>query len=170
MVRPSGRALHPATGQWVTTEMQRAQEHWRKQFRGDAPIKDDHALTDEDIAANHLVLWGDPQSNQVLARIMAKLPVQWTSQEVRLGSRTFDGAQHMPVLIFPNPLNPKRYVVLNSSFTYREYDYLNNARQVPKLPDYAVFDIRKPATSQAPAAVALAGFFGERWELLPEAK
>ena len=170
MVRPTGRALHPATGQWVTTEMQRAQDHWRKQFRGDAPIKDDHALTDEDIAANHLVLWGDPQSNQVLARIMAKLPVQWTSLEVRLGSRTFDGAQHVPVLIFPNPLNPKRYVVLNSSFTYREYDYLNNARQVPKLPDYAVFDIRKPATSQAPAAVALAGFFGERWELLPEAK
>ena len=170
MVRPTGPALHPATGQWVMSEMLRAQEHWRKQFRGDAPIKDDSALTDADIAASNLVLWGDPQSNQVLARIMAKLPVQWSAQEVRLGSRSFDAAHHVPVLIFPNPLNPKRYVVLNSSFTYREYDYLNNARQVPKLPDYAVLDLRKPVTSQAPGAVALAGFFGEHWELLPETK
>ena len=49
----------------------------------------------------------------------------------------------MPVLIYPNPLNPKRYVVLNSGFTFREYDYLNNARQVPKLPDYAVIDVER---------------------------
>ena len=50
----------------------------------------------------------------------------------------------MPVLIYPNPLNPKRYVVLNSGFTFREYDYLNNARQVPKLPDFAVVDVDVP--------------------------
>ena len=50
----------------------------------------------------------------------------------------------MPVLIYPNPLNPKKYVVLNSGFTFREYDYLNNARQVPKLPDWAVIDVTTP--------------------------
>jgi hypothetical protein len=55
--------------------------------------------------------------------------------------------------------------VLNSSFTFREYDYLNNARQVPKLPDYAVVDLRTPASSRAPGGIATAGFFGERWEL-----
>ena len=44
------------------------------------------------------------------------------------------------MLIYPNPLNPKKYVVLNSGFTFREFDYLNNARQIPKLPDWAVVD------------------------------
>jgi hypothetical protein len=73
----------------------------------------------------------------------------------------------VPVLIFPNPLNPKRYVVLNSGFTYREYDYLNNARQVPKLPDYAVVDVDQPVTSRLPGGISTAGFFGEHWELLP---
>jgi hypothetical protein len=70
----------------------------------------------------------------------------------------------MPILIFPNPLNPQKYVVLNSSFTYREYDYLNNARQVPKLPDWAVVNLKTPPNSQAPGAIDDAGFFNESWK------
>jgi hypothetical protein len=53
---------------------------------------------------------------------------------------------------------------VNSGFTYREYDYLNNARQVPKLPDYAIVDISVPVTSRLPAGIVDAGFFGEKWE------
>jgi hypothetical protein len=58
-------------------------------------------------------------------------------------------------------------VVLNSGFTFREYDYLNNARQVPKLPDYAVVDLDVPPSPRFPGGIADAGFFGEHWELLP---
>ena len=54
------------------------------------------------------------------------------------------------MLIYPNPLNPKQYVVLNSGFTFREYDYLNNARQVPKLPDWAVDRHHHPAELALP--------------------
>ena len=28
-------------------------------------------------------------------------------------------ANHAPILVFPNPLNPKRYVVINSGLTFR---------------------------------------------------
>ena len=68
-------------------------------------------------------------------------------------------------MIYPNPLNPKRYVVLNSGFTFREADYLSNARQTPKLPDYAIVDISVPPDYRRPGRVVLAGFFGENWEL-----
>jgi hypothetical protein len=84
---------------------------------------------------------------------------------VRLGDEKFSAEHHVPVLIYPNPLNPKRYVVLNSGFTYREYDYLNNARQVPKLPDYAVIDVRTPPSSRRPGVIAAADFFDEEWKL-----
>jgi hypothetical protein len=67
-------------------------------------------------------------------------------------------------LIYPNPLNPKRYVVLNSGFTFREYDYLNNARQVPRLPDFAVVDVDAPPSSRAPGRIVQAGFFDEEWK------
>ena len=70
-------------------------------------------------------------------------------------------------MIYPNPLNPRRYVVLNSGFTFREFDYLNNARQTPKLPDYAVVDVRVPTTARAPGGIVDAGFFGEKWETPP---
>ena len=86
-----------------------------------------------------------------------------------IGRDDLRGEHHVPVLIYPNPLNPKRYVVLNSGFTFREYDYLNNARQVPKLPDFAVVDIDVPVSSRAPGGIVTAGFFTEEWTL-PAAK
>jgi hypothetical protein len=42
---------------------------------------------------------------------------------------------------------------------------LNNARQVPKLPDWAILDVRQPPTSRTPALVVAAGVFGEDWAL-----
>jgi pimeloyl-ACP methyl ester carboxylesterase len=165
MVRPTGKARHPAVGEWAEKEMAHAVEHWRRQYRGDAPVKADTAVTDADIASSNLVLWGDPASNAVLAKIADKLPIAWDGGAIRAGDKTFPADKHAAVLIYPNPLNPKRYVVLNSGFTFREYDYLNNARQTPKLPDWAVIDVSKPVTSQTPGGVAAAGFFGEKWEV-----
>ncbi|MBI5775644.1 MAG: prolyl oligopeptidase family serine peptidase [Verrucomicrobia bacterium] len=164
-VRPTGAAMNAKVGAWVQGELQHALTHWRQQFRGDARVKNDADVTDADIASHNLVLWGDPQSNKLLAKIADKLPIQWNAAGVRAGNKSFPADQHVPVMIYPNPLNPKHYVVLNSSFTYREYDYLNNARQTPKLPDWAVVDISKPVTSRAPGGIAAAGFFGERWQV-----
>lgn len=166
MVRPTCTPLNPQIGQWASREMEHAVQHWQKQFRGEAPVVDDTAITENDIASRNLVLWGDPQSNKLLARILDKLPIQWSETNLQLGKHTFDSTSHVPVLIYPNPLNPQRYIVLNSGFTFREYDYLNNARQVPRLPDYAVVDTKQPATSQSPGGLPHAGFFGERWEWL----
>ncbi|MFO0877197.1 MAG: prolyl oligopeptidase family serine peptidase [Gemmataceae bacterium] len=164
-VRPTGKGQHAATSTWVQAEMGRAADQWRKQFRGEVRIKDDDAVTDADLAAHHIVLWGDPGSNKLLARLLPKLPLQWDATSVKMGPTTLDAAHHVPILIYPNPLNPKRYVVLNSGFTFREYDQLNNARQVPKLPDYALIDVRTPPSSRWPGKVVLADFFNERWQL-----
>ena len=165
MVRPSGKPLHEKIGKWAEAEQAHAIDHWRRQFRGDARVKTDSEVTAEDIANHNLVLWGDPQSNTLLAKIAASLPIRWDAHGVRVGESAHAADHHVLLAIYPNPLNPRRYVVLNSGFTFREYDYLNNARQVPKLPDYAVIDTRVPVSSRAPGGIATAGFFGEQWEL-----
>jgi dienelactone hydrolase len=164
-VRPTGTPRHEKVGAWAESEMNRAVEHWRRHFRGRARVVDDTAVTDELIASANLVLWGDPESNAVLKRVADKLPIRWDAEAVRVGDATFPAEHHAPILIYPNPLNPDRYVVLNSSFTFRDYDYLNNARQVPKLPDWAVIDVRTPPDSRWPGKVVEADFFGEDWEL-----
>ena len=165
LVRPTGQPMNEAVGKWTDRELKHAVTHWRQQFRGEAIVKDDKAITDADIAESNLILWGDPSSNAVLARIADKLPIKWTQDGIVVGEQTFRVDSHVPVLIYPNPLNPKKYLVLNSGFTYREYDYLNNARQVPKLPDFAVIDATTPMTARAPGKVVAAGFFDETWQL-----
>ncbi len=164
-VTPSGECRHAAVEEWTRSEFEHAVTHWRQQMRGDARVKADVDLTEDDIAQHNLILWGDPTSNSVMARVMDDLPIQWTESEVIVGERRFDAAHHTPILIFPNPLNPQKYVVLNSSFTYREYDYLNNARQTPKLPDWAVVDLRVPPDSRWPGKIVDADFFDEKWAL-----
>ena len=165
VVRPTGKSSNEKVGAWVAGELAHFTNEWRRHFRGDARVKDDTAVTTNDIAAHSLILWGDAESNQLLAKLQDKLPVQWTAQNVTVGAKSFPSANHVPLLIHPNPLNPTRYVVLNSGFTFREYDYLNNARQVPKLPDWAVVDVNTPPSSRWPGKVVDAGFFGERWKL-----
>jgi predicted peptidase len=164
MVRPTGKALNEKTGEWVKGEMAHAIEHWRRQFRGEARVKDDTAISDEDIASGNLVLWGDSQSNAVWKRIESKLPVKWDGDKLVLGEKTYSAATDVPVMIYPNPLNPNRYVVLNSGFTFRESDYLNNSMQTPKLPDWAIVDVTAPPSGLTPGKIEDAGFFGEKWE------
>jgi hypothetical protein len=121
-------------------------------------------VTGEDILTSNLVLWGDPGSNRVLGRMVTKLPITWNVVKVGVGKQAYSTAGHLPTLIYPNPLNPRKYVVINSGFTFREFDYLNNARQIPKLPDYAILDLAMRPDGRWPARIAHAGFFNEEWE------
>ncbi len=164
-VGPTGQGKQPLVDRWAKSEMDRATREWRRQFRGEARVKDDDKITDADIAGANLVLWGTPDSNAVLKKIADRLPIHWDADQITVGEQKFPTDQHALVLIYPNPLNPKRYVVLNSGFTYREYDYLNNARQVPKLPDWAIIDVRTPPTSEWPGRIAAMDFFDEHWQL-----
>ncbi|WP_425616919.1 alpha/beta hydrolase-fold protein [Anatilimnocola sp. NA78] len=166
-VAPTGKAWNELPAQWSTSELTRAKEHWRRHFRGVPRVKNDSQMTPDDLARHNLVLWGDPGSNAVLAQIAAKLPIKWTAEQVQVGGASFPANQHAVVAIYPNPLNPKKYVVLNSSFTFREFAYLNNARQVPMLPDWAVVDLSTPPNSVWPGKIVAADFFDERWQLKP---
>ncbi len=167
MVRPTGEDPRELVVKWSAVEFGRAVDHWRRQFRGDARVVDDTKLTDEQISKMNLVLWGTPRTNALLKRVAADLPIQWGDDVIRVGGREFSANDHAVIMVFPNPLNPSRYLVLNSGFTFRDYDYLNNARQVPKLPDWAVIDLKTPPDSRRPGQVAAAGFFGEKWEIKP---
>jgi hypothetical protein len=152
-VTPTGTPAARAVAPWVASEEKRAIAEWHRQFRGDAQVRNDREVTDADIAANNLVLWGDPGSNKILARIADKLPRRWPA----------DASQAL-ILIYPNPLNPKKYVVINSGFTFREADYLSNARQTPKLPDWAIVDTSVPPDGRFPGKILDAGFFNEDWK------
>jgi len=160
VVRPTGTSWHESTGAYVDRTLARFTEEWRLGFRGELPVRDDTALSEADWKDANLVLFGDPASNKLLARVAPRLPLKWTREGVELAGRTYP-AGSIPVLIFPSPLSRERYVVVNSGHTWtrREIEE-SNAYLTPKLPDWAVL---KPDTPTP--AVLTAGFFNERWGL-----
>lgn len=162
-VLPSGKARSPQVQSWVEREIKRTSDQWRGQFRGEVRMKRDVDVTPEDIAAHNLILWGDPESNQLIGKIAGKLPVRWDTKQILAGKTKVSATNHAAVLIHPNPLNHDRYAVLNSGVTFRGLG--SNAEQTPKLPDWALIDVTQPLTDKAPGGVAAAGFFDEKWAL-----
>ena len=129
-------------------------------------IPDDIDVTEADIKNHNLILWGDPLSNKLLARLVDELPMKWTPQTITVPQHgEFPAESHALIAIYPNPLNPEKYVVLNSGFTFRDYAHLNNARQVPMLPDWAVVDLSSPPNSVWPGKIVAADFFDEQWKV-----
>jgi predicted esterase len=165
VVLPSKPCNDIAVDTWVRNENAHQRTRWSALMRGELLVKKDSEVTAEDIASCNLILWGDAIANSVTAKVLPKLPVQWDGDAVKVGTRSFAGAQHVPVCIYPNPLNPAKYVVLNSGLTFREAHDKTNSQQNPKLPDWAVIDIRTPASDIAPGKVVDAGFFDERWQV-----
>ncbi|MEY2427348.1 MAG: hypothetical protein QOJ40_233, partial [Verrucomicrobiota bacterium] len=162
-VRPTGKAFNEKLGDWTQAEFSHATKMWRDVFRGDAPARDDTFVTDQDIASKNLVLWGDPSSNKLLSKIFRRLPLKWDKQKLVFNGQTYDAKHHAPILVFPNPLNPDRYIVINSGIDFRNDAYGSNALQTPKLPDWAIIDLDTPPGPRWPGRIAAAGFFDEAW-------
>ncbi|HYZ87227.1 MAG TPA: hypothetical protein VE621_22620 [Bryobacteraceae bacterium] len=131
---------------------------WSKYFRADLPQS--RAEDAEAVSRTHnLIVFGEPATSPLVAKLASKLPIAYTSTSIKVNGATYDTAQHYLALIAPNPLNPARYLVLNSGHTFSIADLRGtNARLYPHLPDWAV--IRKSDDT-----VVAAGIFDENWRL-----
>jgi pimeloyl-ACP methyl ester carboxylesterase len=157
-VRPTGTAWNAVAQEWPAKTFDVFNTNFAKWLRGDVRVKDDRAVSARDIADYNLILFGDPGSNSVIARVIDRLPIRWSKKAIAVGQQTFDAAAHIPVLIYPNPLNPRRYVVINSGHTFGEADFRGtNAWLYPRLGDYSVLS--------ANGDVVISGFFDESWRL-----
>jgi dienelactone hydrolase len=162
IVEPSKRLGTAASDDWIRRELNRLKVEWRGQFRGEPLVVRAEDLNEQHLQA-HIIAFGDPSNNPFLARIQDTLPVSWEDERIRFAGLDWERETVVPLLVYPNPLNPGRYVVLNSGFTFRGYG--SNATQVPMLPDYAFVDTRTPADTNVPGAVVHAGFFDETWKV-----
>ncbi|MBP90338.1 MAG: hypothetical protein CMJ64_27140 [Planctomycetaceae bacterium] len=167
VVLPSGKSSNADVQAWIDFEQQRFVDRWRALMRGELRVKQDVDVTDDDLRKYHIVAWGTPETNRflnILASPTSGSPVRWTKDEVRVGDRAFDAAHHVPVFIYPRG---NKYLVVNSGLTFREGHDRTNSLQNPKLPDWAVLDIRQPPNDLTPGKVVAADFFDEAWQLKP---
>ena len=145
-VRGTGTAWNPAVQAWAEASLKRFAYEWSRYFRGELPVKDDTAVTPEDVRRCNLILFGDPGSNPWIRRVLPQLPIRWTPRNARSVTTSVAAADHAPVLIQPNPLAAGRYVVLNSGHTFHEKELATlNYLLFPRLGDWAVVKyVRQP--------------------------
>ncbi|MEI6341729.1 MAG: prolyl oligopeptidase family serine peptidase [Verrucomicrobiota bacterium] len=164
VVTPTGRSRSPAVQAWTEASLARFIRDWRFQFRGEAPCVRDVDVTADQLARFHVVAWGDPDSNALLRRAMAReRTMRWTRSRVVFGGVRLDAAVHVPSFVLPNPLAPDRYLVANSGPTFADW-VGTNARQTPRLPDWAVWDVAAGGGGK----VVKAGFFDEAWRVVDD--
>lgn len=162
LVRPTGTPWNPEVNAQALRTLARFDRMWARFFRGHPFVKDDQDVTEADLAKYHLVLFGDPGSNRWIAKLQGRLPVTWTKQNVTLGGQTFAAQENYPALIYPNPLNPAKYVVLNTGLTISDRGY-NGDYGTPEWGDYAIVRVKPGAP--VPDLVT-GGLFDERWQLV----
>lgn len=165
-VQGTGETWHPATQKFVDAKLNAFKYDWAKHWRGELPITNEYGVTPNEIKDKHLILFGDPSSNFLLANILPKLPLKWTKDEIEFAGKKYKSSEHVPVMIFPNPLNPAKYVVLNTGHTWPSEDYYKtNAMLFPRLGDYAILRMTPTAKNAAAFEVATAGLFDEYWKV-----
>lgn len=166
VVLPDRPGRHPETDAWYEKESQHFIRRWKQLMRGTPIVAKASQAGASKATSENLILFGDDVSNVAIASRMKDLPVKWDSAGVQFKGKKFDGKHHVFSMITPEvPFNPAtRMIVLNSGLTFREGHDRTNSLQNPKLPDWAVIDIREAPTPTSIGKIVDQGFFDENWK------
>jgi pimeloyl-ACP methyl ester carboxylesterase len=154
----------------IRREVEARARDWERLFHCRPRVKDDTAVTDADLREHHLVLYGGPAANALTGRVAGKLPVRIEADRIRVGRRSFSGPDVGVKLLYPNPLNPERYVVVFAGLSPAALDQVNNRfgnwfgwgpYDNYEWFDYGVFDAR----TYDPESFLVVGFFDPAWQL-----
>jgi len=141
--------------------------YWKLRYFDGLRIKPDKDITKKDIAESNLILLGGTTSNLVFEKIKGMLPVAASNTAITIGGRLVKGDNLGYYVIYPNPLNPKKYVAIIS---YNNTNYISlgfenfgsyNFDDVSNYGwfDYKVWDAKNPSNS------VMEGYFDSRWHL-----
>jgi hypothetical protein len=121
----------------VATQLQ---SNWRKSYFVECPMKQDIEITPEDIARRNLVLIGNPGTSGLVERVMAQLPLAVSQDRLNIAKRSFTGRSLGLTMVYPNPLNPKKYVLLITASCFGKFRYPIANPWLEGTFDYAVWN------------------------------
>ncbi|MFK7778702.1 MAG: prolyl oligopeptidase family serine peptidase [Gimesia sp.] len=165
-VKGTGKPWKKELNEWSQSVLTLFEKEFDKWLRAKVPTINDHEVNDKIIADKNLILFGDPGSNSLIAKVIEDLPVQWDKDQITVNGKSYDTQNHGVVLIYPNPLNPARYVVINSGHTMHEKDFrASNSWLFPKLGDIAVIQFNKTKSGSFENKTVWAELFDSNWNL-----
>lgn len=151
--------------QWASWTLGRFEREFDKWMRARIKLIDDTQADSIDSNAN-LILFGSPASNAMIRKLLPGLPIKWSGGEITVGNQVFSTTDHAVSLIYPNPRNPRRYVVINSGHTFHEPDFnASNSWLFPRLGDIAIQKFTKNAAGGFDEETVWAANFNSGWKL-----
>ena len=166
-VKGTGTPFDQGHQEWVDAELSRFRREYDQWMRADLPVVPDTDVTEEQIDSCHLVLFGDPSSNSLIRRVVKDLPIDgWEPSHITVGGHEYPTDSHGISLISANPLNPRRYVVINSGHTFTEKDFRSsNSWLFPRLGDLAIRRFAEDPDGAPESQVRAAAILDAGWQL-----
>ena len=168
-----GRMLHvygtanPAHTAELRKQAERGARGWPLWlWRVDQPVLADTELSAEQLRDHDLVLYATPGSHALLSRIEAQLPIRVEADAVVVGDQRFTDKGVGTKFIYPNPLNPKRYVIVQAAPTIEAVKAGYNLPDF--LPDYVVYDAKSTRARPRllfPSPPPALGYFDQAWQI-----
>ncbi len=167
-VRGTGTPWSREHHDWAESTLQRFEQEYDKFLRAKLPIVTDRQFNEELFESHNVILFGDPGSNSVLAKVVDQLPLAWNKTSIEVRGEKYDADRHGVPLVYPNPFNHNRYVVVNSGHTFHKAEFEgSNAQLYPRLGDIGVIQFRRGQDGQFNETVLWSDVFGTQWNFTP---
>jgi predicted esterase len=140
--------------------------YWRQWQNQEPRVFKDSDLKDSEAARYSLLLIGGPEANLVTARLAGRLPLKILSNRVIIGEESFEVADAAVQVIYPNPLDSSRYVLISAGTSADGMYFLDPNPRDSGDWDFVVLDGRVPSKGQQVGAEKLrvvSGVFGPDW-------
>lgn len=140
-------------------------DEWVEFSDGVAKVIRDRDVTEEQIKRYNIIAVGGPNENSFVRLIADKLPVQFLDGGYRVGkhevTRKTLGKEVGIVLVYPNPLNQSRYVVIYDGVLWGSGLPINH--KFDTLPDFVIFT--EDHETDGANEIVCGGFFDTHWQV-----
>jgi len=155
---------------------------WWIRANGYVQIVADTEITEEHIRDYNLILFGNSMTNAIIKKINKKMPINFKSDYESVKDAIKDIGPYEACIsfkdkvlkqkdlclmeIYPNPLNPDKFVLLYSATTKKAQKYIGLFPVIYSgsgLPDFIIWD--DSAARYGWAGVVAAGFFNKNWQI-----
>lgn len=139
-------------------------DRWRSWQNVEPRFVADTALTDEQLRALSLCLFGGPEENTVTRQIIGSTPLRIRKSGISIGSETVGSERAATAMVYPNPFNAGRYVRIWAAVSP---EAMYTTHLLSDRYDYVVADGLEPAGDSmhdAEDLYAAYGFFDNEWK------
>jgi pimeloyl-ACP methyl ester carboxylesterase len=139
---------------------------WRNWQKQEPRVFKDTEIDDVDMAKYSLLLVGGPDANRVTEKLAARLPLRISADRITINGRDFMVQDAAVQMIYPNPLNPERYVWIAAGTSTDGMYFCDLNVQRSYDWDYIITDGRIPAYKQRASSLqtrVVSGMFDCNW-------